>query len=59
MLLFVPLWAENAHFLRSCYVGWGQNGQRRGFMIGVHLGCGGMKPENLQLGNIDCMALKL
>jgi hypothetical protein len=22
-------------------------------------GCGGMKPEKLQLGNVDCMALKL
>jgi hypothetical protein len=28
-------------------------------MIEAHFGCGGMKPENLQPGNVICLALWL
>jgi len=59
MFLPILLRAEKAHFLRSSYVGWGGLASGGGVMIEAHFGCGGMKPEKLQPGNVDCVALKL
>jgi len=56
--MFLPILLRAEKALFSQLLHWGGDGTVSArCMIEVHFGCGGMKPENLQLGNVNCLAL--